>query len=170
MKIKETYSINNAEHLLKSSDHISNFRLIKKIIKDVKINRQYKISLSKNTIGKKFYDPKALNRQFNSLFNKEEFFKLKTEKFDSNTEIDFYKDNLGLEIQFGKYAFITYDINKLKHFNDKNIVKVGVLVVPTKKMAHNMSVGGGNFDIAVNEIKVIEDSFKVPIIVLGIEP
>ena len=67
---------------------------------------------------------------------------------DSDTEIpraykqiDFVKDNVLIEVQFGKYAFMFYDMAKFQYFFNENKADVGVEIVPAHSLHKQMSSG-----------------------------
>lgn len=57
-------------------------------------------------------------------------------------QTDFVKDAIAVEVQFGKYAFVAFDLF-VKHllFYSGGIINVGIEVLPTKKMQSQMSSG-----------------------------
>lgn len=71
----------------------------------------------------------------------------------SSTEIDFVKDRVAVEVQFGKYAFIAYDLF-VKHwaFYVLDSIDVGVEVLPMKTMQAEMSSGPGCYEKALHDL------------------
>lgn len=92
-------------------------------------------------------------------------------------EIDFiYEgslgDKVGIEVQFGKYAFMVYNVcAKMKIFERASLINFGIEIVPSKKMQKFMSTGVSFFEQFVWDLEnrgaFSED---VPVIVLAIEP
>ena len=62
-------------------------------------------------------------------------------------QTDFVKDKIAVEIQFGKYPFVAYDLF-VKHmlFYSGGVVNLGIEVLPTKKMQSEMSSGVAYFE------------------------
>ena len=61
-------------------------------------------------------------------------------------EMDGIKNYVGLEIQFGKYAFMGYDIfSKMPIFAKRGLIKCGIELVVTSKMIPHMSTGVSSF-------------------------
>jgi hypothetical protein len=87
----------------------------------------------------------------------------------SYIECDFYKHKTAIEVQLGKYSYISYDFWKLKRFFDIGIIQVGVEILPTKHMQKEMSNGPGYYELAVSNLITIPDMYQVPIVILGIE-
>ena len=51
-------------------------------------------------------------------------------------EMDFVKEKLGVEVQFGKYAFMVYNVcAKMTIFSNLKIIDMGVEIVPIKQFA-----------------------------------
>ncbi len=62
-------------------------------------------------------------------------------------EMDFIKRKLGLEIQFGKYAFMVYNVcAKMTIFKNLGHIDCGVEIVPVKAFADDMSSGVSYFE------------------------
>ena len=90
----------------------------------------------------------------------------------SYNQTDFVKERVAIEVQFGKYSFIAYDLF-VKHlaFYVGNEIDLGIEVLPTKRMQAEMSSGpgyyeGGLYDLVRNGRSVP----AVPIVLLGVEP
>ena len=86
-------------------------------------------------------------------------------------EMDGIKNGLGLEIQFGKYAFMGYDIlSKMPIFKQKGLIEAGIEVVLTKEIAIGyMSSGVSYYEqiVADLENRGIAD-LDIPTLILGI--
>ena len=54
--------------------------------------------------------------------------------------MDFVKEKLGIEVQFGKYAFMVYNVcAKMTIFRNLGYIDGGVEIVPVKAFADDMS-------------------------------
>jgi hypothetical protein len=87
-------------------------------------------------------------------------------------QTDFVKDGIAVEVQFGKYAFVAFDLF-VKHllFFSGGIINVGIEVLPTKKMQAQMSSGVAYYEGEVyNVLRHGRGNPPVPLLVLGIEP
>ena len=100
-----------------------------------------KISKEKTKTGKALYSPIDMNDQFKIALNKRGFRELKDTYTitipNSNIhipgafkQIDFEKNKVLVEVQFGKYAFMFYDMAKFQYFFNENKADVGVEIVP----------------------------------------
>ncbi|MGA2623945.1 MAG: BglII/BstYI family type II restriction endonuclease [Bacteroidota bacterium] len=90
----------------------------------------------------------------------------------SYKQTDFVKDRIAIEIQFGKYSFVAFDLF-VKHllFYSGGLINVGIEVLPTKKMQSEMSSGIAYFEGEVyNVLRHGRGNPPVPLLILGIEP
>jgi hypothetical protein len=90
----------------------------------------------------------------------------------SYNQTDFVKENVAVEVQFGKYFAVTYDLF-VKHlsFYSGGLIDVGVEIVPSKEMQKHMSLNPPYFEKEVyNVLRHGRTTPPVPIIMLGIEP
>jgi Restriction endonuclease BglII len=96
------------------------------------------------------------------------------ESYSGYIEGDGEKGGLGLEVQFGKYAFLGWDIfGKMPIFALRNYFQAAIEVVPMASFSRRkqMSSGIGCFD----QIKAMlelrgESDLDIPVLVLGIAP
>ena len=87
-------------------------------------------------------------------------------------QTDFVKDGIAIEVQFGKYAFVAFDLF-VKHllFYSGGIINVGIEVLPTKEMQTQMSSGVAYYEGEVyNVLRHGRGNPPVPLLILGIEP
>lgn len=87
-------------------------------------------------------------------------------------QTDFVKDGIAIEVQFGKYAFVAFDLF-VKHllFYSGGVINVGIEVLPTKNMQSLMSSGVAYFEGEVyNVLRHGRGNPPVPLLILGIEP
>ena len=87
-------------------------------------------------------------------------------------QTDFVKDGIAVEVQFGKYAFVAFDLF-VKHllFYSGGLINVGIEVLPTKRMQSQMSSGVAYYEGEVyNVLRHGRGNPPVPLLILGIEP
>lgn len=92
--------------------------------------------------------------------------------FRTNNQVDFVKDRVAVEVQFGKYFSVAYDLH-VKHtfFYLRNDIDVGLEIIPTKAMSVKMDSGVPWFENEVaNVIREGRSNPTVPIVMIGIEP
>ena len=90
----------------------------------------------------------------------------------SYNQTDFVKERVAIEVQFGKYAFVAYDLF-VKHlaFYVGDRIDLGIEILPMKSLQSNMSSGvayyEGEFYNVVRQGRGVP---AVPLILIGIEP
>lgn len=90
----------------------------------------------------------------------------------SYNQTDFEKERVAIEVQFGKYSFIAYDMF-VKHlaFYVGDKIDVGVEILPMKSMQSEMSSGPGYYEGALYDlVRQGRGVPSVPLVVIGIEP
>lgn len=90
----------------------------------------------------------------------------------SYNQTDFVKEKIAVEVQFGKYAFVAFDLF-VKHmmFYSGGKINLGIEILPTKKMQSQMSSGIAYYEGEVyNVMRQGRNSPPVPLLILGIEP
>ncbi|MCF8224251.1 MAG: restriction endonuclease [Bacteroidales bacterium] len=90
----------------------------------------------------------------------------------SYNQTDFVKSKIAVEVQFGKYAFVAFDLF-VKHmlFYSGGKINLGVEILPTKRMQAQMSSGVAYYEGEVyNVMRQGRNSPPVPLLILGIEP
>ena len=90
----------------------------------------------------------------------------------TNNQVDFVKDRVAVEVQFGKYFSVAYDLH-VKHtfFYLRDDIDVGIEILPTQKMCRKMDSGVPWFENEVaNVIREGRNNPSVPIYMIGIEP
>lgn len=96
----------------------------------------------------------------------------------SYKQTDFVKDRIAIEVQFGKYAFVAFDLF-VKHllFYSGDIIDVGIEILPMKEMlldakgGRRMSTGIAYFEGEVyNVLRHGRNSPPVPLLIIGIAP
>jgi len=143
--------------------------------------RRTKVSKEKTMRGRKLYSPKDMNRQFREAFAARGYRELR----DTYTitmpnsdvaipgafkQIDFVKDKVLVEVQFGKYAFTFYDMAKFQYFFNENKADVGVEIVPCHALHKQMSTGVSYGEQLVYDIERLKRHFPaVPVKVILID-
>lgn len=143
--------------------------------------RKSKISKEKTMVGKKLFSPIEMNRQFKKAFVEKGYRELR----DTYTitlpkskvsipgafkQIDYVKDKVLIEVQFGKYAFMFYDMAKFQYFFNENKADVGVEIVPCHKLHKQMSTGVSYGEQLVYDIERLKRHFpSVPVKVILVD-
>jgi len=187
MIIAGVYSFNGGKEAIQSG-FAAELREIEQIIAAVDSARyKTKVSKEKTMPGRYLYRPGSLNRAFRAEFEARQWRKHRvpceystkyyTPGYDSPAlsrgafrEIDFIKNRLGVEVQFGKYAFMVYNVcAKMTIFHKMDLIDVGVEIVPLKVFADEMSTGVSYFEQFVWDLehRGVAD-IDIPVLILGI--
>lgn len=85
-------------------------------------------------------------------------------------EMDFVKQGLGVEVQFGKYAFMVYNVcAKMTIFKNLKHIGAGVEIVPMRAFVEQMSSGVSYFEQFVWDLEQRGVSnIDIPVLILGI--
>ena len=188
MRIGGIYSFNGGKEAIESR-YSTQLAEIAAVIEGVDATQyKTKISAEKTMRGKRLFRPSSLNKAFAQVFKQldwqsqirircdyhSEFY---TEDYSAPStvrgafrEIDFLKDRVGVEVQFGKYAFMVYNVcAKMTIFHNADLIDVGVEIVPLKELADEMSTGVSYFEQIVWDLEYrgVAD-IDIPVVVLGI--
>lgn len=90
----------------------------------------------------------------------------------SYNQTDFVKDRVAVEVQFGKYAFVAYDLF-VKHlaFYVSDRIDVGIEILPMKTLQSQMSSGVAYYEGEFyNVVRQGCGVPAVPLVLIGIEP
>ena len=186
MIIAAEYSFNGAESIEKAYPYL--LQEVKDIIAAVDASH-YKVKESQEITmpGKKLYSPKELNRAFAQGFGSKGWQKKRvtchypTDYYQSGyspkemrpayREMDFLKERLGIEVQFGKYAFMVYNVcAKMTIFRNLGYIDAGIEIVPVKSFAGEMSTGVSYFEQFVWDLenRGVAD-IDIPVLIFGID-
>ena len=97
--------------------------------------------------------------------------KIRSNLKDAYRDMDFVKDGLGVEVQFGKYSFMVYNVcAKMTIFRNLGLIKCGIEIVPVKSLALEMSSGVSYFEQFVWDLESrgVAD-IDIPVLILGID-
>lgn len=119
-------------------------------------------------------NPNYLQEMINLPYNEQKDYLIDKgeEPLKSYKQTDFVKDQIAIEVQFGKYAFVAFDLF-VKHllFYSGGIINLGIEILPTKKMQQEMSSGVAYYEGEVyNVLRHGRNNPPVPLLILGIEP
>lgn len=94
------------------------------------------------------------------------------EPIGSFNQTDFVKDRIAIEVQFGKYAFVAFDLF-VKHmaFYVGDVIDVGVEILPMKELQEHMSSGVAYYERELyNVIRQGRGVPAVPLVLIGVAP
>lgn len=86
-------------------------------------------------------------------------------------DMDFVKEQLGIEVQFGKYSFMVYNVcAKMTIFKKLGHIDAGVEIVPVKQLVSAMSSGVSFFEQFIWDLEQRGVSnIDIPVLILGID-
>jgi len=90
----------------------------------------------------------------------------------SYNQTDYVKERVAIEVQFGKYSFVAYDLF-VKHlaFYVRDKIDVGVEILAMKSLQANMSSGPGYYEGELyNVIRQGRGVPGVPLVIIGVTP
>ncbi|MBI2872477.1 MAG: restriction endonuclease [Chloroflexi bacterium] len=188
MRIAAQYSFNGGQAAVeKKYAHL--FEDVADAVETVNADdHRTKSSKEKTMPGRMLFSPKSLNRAFDAFFLPRGWEKKKVPSVYSTQyyvtgykpsasargafrEMDFVKEKLGVEVQFGKYAFMVYNVcAKMTIFHNLGFIDTGIEIVPVKGFADHMSTGVSYFEQFVWDLEKrgIAD-IDIPVLILGID-
>ncbi len=140
-----------------------------------------KVSREKTMRGRLLYSPKVLNARFHQEFEARGFREIR-DTFDISLpgydlvvrhafkQVDFARDSVLVEVQFGKYAFMFYDLAKFQYFFNEADAEVGVEIVPCWALHRRMSTGVSYGEQLVHDVIRLRRHFPaVPVKIILID-
>jgi len=146
-----------------------------------------KESKEKTMVGKMLYSPVCLNHEFKKYLTPKGWknvkekceyptkyyidgYSPKTKNYHPFRDMDFVKEKLGVEVQFGKYSFMVYNVcAKMTIFKNLGYIQAGIEIVPVKELASEMSTGVSFFEQFVWDLenRGVSD-IDIPVLIIGI--
>lgn len=150
-----------------------------------------KVSEEKTMSGRVLYSPSDINQAFKNQLTPigwknhrvpceyiygeklEGYVPPKSSSVKPFRDMDFVKPGvpLGVEVQFGKYAFMVYNVcAKMTIFRKMGLIDTGIEIVPVKNFADEMSTGVSYFEQFAWDLKMrgVSD-IDTPVLILGID-
>lgn len=187
MRVVGVYSFKGGKEIIEA-DFAVELAEVKEIIRTIDASLyRTKTSREKTMPGKVLYSPTELNTAYSAAFEAFQWRKGRVLCQYSNDfylpdftssisaqgayrEIDFVKNRVGVEVQFGKYAFMVYNVcAKMTIFHNLGIIDVGIEIVPVKDLADDMSTGVSYFEQFVWDLehRGVAD-IDIPVLIYGI--
>ena len=182
MKVINTYSFKRGEKFLKAK-HPKELSEVLQAIKNLDaIKCLTKESAEKTMKGALLFSPRDMNHHLKTALHKKNWTAKASDKKKEYAEprhafgggrfreMDGMKNKVGLEIQFGKYAFMFYDMAKFQYFFNENKADVGIEIVPCHAMHKQMSTGVSCGQQLVYDIERVKRHFPaVPVKIVLID-
>jgi hypothetical protein len=190
MRIVARYSFNNGEAVV-SDKYPHLLAEIEAAVADIDaLLHKTKISKEITMTGATLYSPSALNKEFKKRLyplgwtTKKVYCDYSTRYYAEGytpppvrsgqkpfREMDFLKEGLGVEVQFGKYAFMVYNVcAKMTIFRNMGIIDTGIEIVPVHGFTQDMSTGVAYFEQFTWDLEQrgVGD-IDIPVLILGID-
>lgn len=188
MIIAGRYSFNQgADYIAKNYKHL--LQEVEAVVSSIDASKhKTKASKEKTMPGRMLFSPPSLNHAFKDALYPKGWHTVKitcdypTKYYVSNytpkklnggafREMDFVKEHLGIEVQFGKYAFMVYNVcAKMTIFSNLEYIEAGIEIVPIKALADQMSTGISFFEQFVWDLEHRGVSnIDVPVLILGVD-
>lgn len=191
MKIVAQYDFNGGKNKV-LTQYANELAQITKAIGNINAAQfKTKVSKEKTMLGRMLFSPVDINEEFKKQLNPlgwssykvncdyvhgeilPGYTPAKTSHSKPFRDMDFVKTGLklGVEVQFGKYAFMVYNVcAKMTIFRNMGVIDTGIEIVPVKNFADEMSTGVSYFeqfawDLTQRGISNID----TPVLILGID-
>lgn len=162
---------------------------VNQVIKTVDSSKhKTKKSTEKTMMGRMLFNPRSINMAFKKAFTKRGWnsirvscdyptgyflknYKVRSKNRGAFREMDFVKEKLGIEVQFGKYAFMVYNVcAKMTIFHNLGHINLGIEIVPVKAFADEMSTGVSYYEQFLWDLESRGVSnIDIPVMILGID-
>ena len=157
-------AINSAEHRTKKSkEKTKNLRML--------YNPKALNKVFKEEFGKRNWRPKKEKCQYATEYYIDGYKPTKLGGKGAFREMDFLKEKLGIEVQFGKYAFMVYNVcAKMTIFRNLGHIDCGIEIVPVRGFTKEMSTGVAYFEQFTWDLHArgVAD-IDIPVLILGID-
>lgn len=189
MRVAGVYSFNGGTAAVEAR-YPNLFAEVYEVIQTVDASEhRTKRSKEKTMPGKMLYSPSSINKAFKRAFKTKldwapvrvpctyptnhyaDDYTIRTTSRGAFREMDFVKEKLGVEVQFGKYAFMVYNVcAKMTIFHNLGNIDHGIEIVPVKAFANEMSTGVSYFEQFVWDLdrRGVSD-IDIPVMILGID-
>ena len=191
MKIVAKYDFNGGKDAVMKK-YRTEFQQIETAIKAIDAAQfKTKVSEEKTMPGRMLFSPGEINKEFKRLlaptgwknhkvscdYSQGEYLRgytpAKSSPVKPFRDMDFVKPGikLGVEVQFGKYAFMVYNVcAKMTIFSNMGLIDTGIEIVPVKNFADDMSTGVSYFEqFAWDLTQRGVSNIDVPVLILGID-
>jgi hypothetical protein len=189
MIIVGAYSFNGGEKAVRKK-YAKELDEVKKILAHVETRTHMtKMSKEKTMRDKVLYSPRSLNKEISAGFLELGWEKkrvlcdyptqyycegYKSPKVSKGAfrEMDFIKNKLGVEVQFGKHPSKVYSgCARMTIFHNMGFIDVGIEIMPVKELAEDMSSGVSYFEQFVWDLEQrgVSD-IDIPVLILGVAP
>lgn len=191
MKIVAKYDFNGGKKVVETK-YAAEYAEIEAAIRAIDSSLyKTKESVEKTMMGKMLFSPAEINKAFKRELGKtgwahhkvncdyeqgeylDGYIPAKESHVKPFRDMDFVKSGtkLGVEVQFGKYAFMVYNVcAKMTIFSNMGLIDTGIEIVPVKHFADEMSTGVSYFEQFAWDLQHRGTSnIDIPVLIIGID-
>lgn len=165
--VKES-SEDRLEDMLLASPGVMNHNIL---IEGLHDKKSWKID---HASGRNRGDLEKIGKETRSINNEECAIDIKPTERWGKRSVDAMKSGVAIEAQFGKYAFMVYDVlGKFGHFNRAGRINLGIELLPSNEMVQQMSSGVGYYEQLKTELEhlpddYISEEYRIPTLTIGV--
>jgi hypothetical protein len=165
--VKES-SENRLKHMLLASPGVMNHNIL---IEGLHDKKGWAVD---HASGRNWRDLEKIGKDTRSINDTECALDIKPDERWGKRSVDGMKNGVAVEAQFGKYAFMVYDVlGKFGHFKRAGRINLGIELLPSNEMVQQMSTGIGYYEQLKTELEhlpndYITGDYRVPVLALGV--
>ena len=112
-----------------------------------------------------------LNKELDGLFKEKGWASQSKVVKELGLSIDFQKERVGVEVQFGNVARLYADLFKLQvmSFSGRDKIDVGIIILPKLEYAKKIGSPIANFEKLIRELPYFKTALQVPLWIIGLE-
>lgn len=165
--VKES-SEDHLEHMLLASPGVMNHNIL---IEGLHDKKNWAVD---HASGRNWRDLEKIGKDTRSINNDECALDIKPSERWGKRSVDGMKNGVAVEAQFGKYAFMVYDVlGKFGHFKRAGRINLGIELLPSNEMVQQMSTGIGYYEQLKTELEHLPDDYvaeeyRIPVLAIGV--
>jgi hypothetical protein len=156
------------EHMLLASPGVMNHNILIEALHD---EQGWAVD---HASGRNWRDLEKIGKKPRSISDDECALDIKPSERWGKRSVDAMKNGVAVEAQFGKYAFMVYDVlGKFGHFKRAGRINLGIELLPSNEMVHQMSTGIGYYEQLKTELEhlprdYVAQEYRVPVLAIGV--
>lgn len=165
--VKES-SEDRLKHMLLASPGVMNHNIL---IEGLHDEKDWAVD---HASGRNWRDLEKIGKDTRSINDEECALDIKPSERWGKRSVDGMKNGVAVEAQFGKYAFMVYDVlGKFGHFKRAGRINLGIELLPSNDMVQQMSSGIGYYEQLKTELEhlpndYIAEDYRIPVLAIGI--
>lgn len=165
--VKES-SEDRLKHMLLASPGVMNHNIL---IEGLHDEKDWAVD---HASGRNWRDLEKIGKDTRSINDEECALDIKPSERWGKRSVDGMKNGVAVEAQFGKYAFMVYDVlGKFGHFKRAGRINLGIELLPSNEMVQQMSTGIGYYEQLKTELEHLPDDYiaeeyRIPVLAIGV--